>query len=316
MEKQTSSAKFAFFYLLSLVSLIAMALAVGNIIFQIINKNVVDILNEFRATYSSSALRFAIASIIVSAPVYYVSVAAINKNLKRGDLKTDSGIRRWLTYLIMLISFLVLSGWFIGLLFNFLGGELSLKFGLKALTAIGIAASIFSYYFYDIKRQDVEGKKDKVVYAYFYTTLFLVGITLISAFIFVESPKEARERKIDNEILSRLDNINMGLEQYHKRNNKLPETLKEMLEDDFFIRQEKIVNPRTNETFKYEILENRKYKICANFYLSNEDIDADRSYSYLGERWSHPAGEYCFSKSVSSFPEKFEAGLIPEKILP
>ncbi|MDA3839810.1 MAG: DUF5671 domain-containing protein [Patescibacteria group bacterium] len=315
MEKKSISAKFAFFYLLSLASLISMALAVGNIIFQIINKNIVDILNEFSSSYSSSTLRFAIASILVSAPIYYLSTITINKSLKKGELKEDSEIRRWLTYLIMFASFMVLSGWFIGVVFNFLGGELSLKFGLKALTAIGIAAAIFSYYFYDIRRHDIEEKKDKVVLSYFYSTLLIVVVALISAFIFVESPTEARERRIDNEILSRLDNINMGLEQYYLENSGLPETLDEMLQESSFIKSDKIKDPRKNEVFQYEVIEDREYKICANFSLSNEGSDSDYSYAYLNERWPHPLGEYCFTKNVENLKRLNLEGVSPKEII-
>jgi hypothetical protein len=102
MEPKSNAAKFAFFYMLSLVALIFMALSTGMIIFQIINKNIPDILNIYQGTFSSETLKFAISALIISAPIFYVCMRQIFANLKSGDLEKDSGIRKWLTYFILL----------------------------------------------------------------------------------------------------------------------------------------------------------------------------------------------------------------------
>ncbi len=81
MEIESNSPKYAFFYLLSLVSLGFMAVSVGMIIFQIINKNIPDLLASAAVCYEAEALRFAIASIVISAPIYYISSFQINKSL-------------------------------------------------------------------------------------------------------------------------------------------------------------------------------------------------------------------------------------------
>src|SRR3989338_10138932 len=105
---QNNSAKFTFFYLLSLVALGFLAVSVGVIVFQIINKNIADVVESYNMGYSSYALRFAISAIIVSAPIYFLSVWQINKNLFTGMMEKDSPVRRWLTYFILLISSIVM----------------------------------------------------------------------------------------------------------------------------------------------------------------------------------------------------------------
>ncbi|PIT93665.1 hypothetical protein COU00_03075, partial [Candidatus Falkowbacteria bacterium CG10_big_fil_rev_8_21_14_0_10_43_11] len=97
MFTKNNSAKFAFFYLLSLVSLGFLAVSVGIVIFQIINKNIIDVVEEWRMRYDLGALRFAMSAIIVAAPVYYFSALQINKNLFTGHLDKEAGVRRWLT---------------------------------------------------------------------------------------------------------------------------------------------------------------------------------------------------------------------------
>ena len=155
--EKNNAAKYAFFYMLSLVALIFMALSAGIIVFQIINKNIVDALENFRGSYNSGALKFAISAIIIAAPIYYLTAFQINKNLFSGKLSKDSGIRKWLTYFILLVSTIVMLGFLVAVVYNFLDGELTTKFILKALTAIIIAAAIFTYYFYDIRRENVAG---------------------------------------------------------------------------------------------------------------------------------------------------------------
>src|SRR3990167_1537695 len=100
MEKQ-QNAKFAFFYLLSLVALVFTSVAAGMIIFQIINKTVVDELSLAPGGFSQDALRFAISAMIIAAPIYFAMMRLINKNLLSGRMEKDSGVRKWLTYFIL-----------------------------------------------------------------------------------------------------------------------------------------------------------------------------------------------------------------------
>ncbi len=303
---QNNQAKYAFFYVISLISLIALATAVGSILFQIINKNVVDVLGELRGSYSSSSLRFALASIIISAPVYYYVAYLINKSLFKGELEKESEIRKWLSYLILLISFVVMSGWFVGIVFNFLDGELTLKFILKALVAVGITATIFSYYFYDLKRTEFEGVKNNVNKIYFYASLLVVLASMVSAFIFVESPKEARQMKIDIETLNRLNQVEMSVQQYYSLNEFLPNSLEDLLTgNNIFLRENSLYNPTTKEAFEYTIVDETKYEICTSFLMSNKDQVND--YRYINDSWLHDSGRQCFVRSVADTlaPRKF-----------
>ena len=82
-----NSAKFAFFYMLSLVALIFTAWGGGMVIFQIINKHVVDVIEQFRGRYISDALRLGISSLIISAPIFYYTTKRIHKFLFSGERK-------------------------------------------------------------------------------------------------------------------------------------------------------------------------------------------------------------------------------------
>ncbi|RLC38639.1 hypothetical protein DRH27_01780 [Candidatus Falkowbacteria bacterium] len=300
METQTNqtnnAAKFAFFYMLSLVALIFMALSTGMIIFQIINKHIADILNEYSGRYSDNAMKFAISALVISAPIFFFTMWQICKSLFSGVLEKDSGVRRWLTYFILLVSSVVMIGWLIATLNGFLNGELSTKFLLKAITAIGIAAAIFTFYFYDIKRDEVKEKKDKVVNIYFYASLVIVVAVFAASLFTVESPTETRSRKFDNMILDNFSQIDSAINEYYRGNEKLPENLEILKEEYSYIDEKDTKDPVSGEQYGYNKLEDDKYELCAIFRTSNKN-DNTADYNYK-EQWPHDAGEQCLSKRV------------------
>jgi len=135
--------------MLSLVALVFTSLSVGMVTFQIINRYIPDSIGRFGEGFSSDILRFAIAALIVATPLFFLISRQIYKNLFKGILAKEAGVRKWLTYFILLISSLIILGWLIGLINNYLGGELTLKFILKAIAAVIISAIAFTFYLYD-----------------------------------------------------------------------------------------------------------------------------------------------------------------------
>lgn len=241
MIQQNNAAKYAFFYMLSLVALVFMSLSTGMIVFQIINKYIVDIINQSRGRFSPDQLKFAISALIISAPIFYFTTRQIFKNLFSGALDKDSQIRKWLTYFILLVSSVVMIGWFIAVVNSFLDGELTLKFILKALTAVGIAAIIFSFYLYDIKRENVMGAKDNVLKIYFYGSLMLVIAVFAGALFIIESPTETRDRKMDDEVLRKLNRLDSSVRSYYVENERLPVDFGELREEFAYLDDEYIL---------------------------------------------------------------------------
>jgi hypothetical protein len=207
MSQQKNSAKFAFYYMLSLVALIFMAVSAGVIIFQIINKHFTDPIGLFQGMFSADALRFAISALFISSPIFFIITWQIFKNLFSGNLDEESGVRKWLTYLILFASAVVMLVWLIITMNNFLRGELTVKFALKALTSLVIAGAIFVFYLYDIKRKDIKGKKDKVISIYSYSSIAIVAAIFIISLFFIESPAVSRSRNHDDLVLNNLDQI-------------------------------------------------------------------------------------------------------------
>ncbi len=293
---QNHPAKFSFLYMLSLAALIFTGLSVGMIIFQIINKYIPDPLNQLRNTFSSDQLRFAISALIVAAPVFFVTSRQIYQNLFKGNLDKDSGVRRWLTYFILLVSSIIMLGWFIGLINNYLSGELTVKFILKAITAIGIAGLGFSFYLYDIRREEVVGVKDKGIKLYSIISILAVISVFAIALFLVESPAQVRDKKLDAEIINDLINIESALNQFYKQQERLPNDLTELKNQVIFITDENLQDPETGQPYQYQALSEDQYRLCGQFRTSNL---TDQDEIYYAKSWIHDQGEQCFDKEIS-----------------
>lgn len=294
---QDNSPKFAFYYMLSLAALITLAFSAGAIIFQIINKNITDVLNQFRGSYSPDALKFAISALVIAAPIFFLTSRQIMKNLFTGELAADAGVRKWLTYFIIFVSSVVMLGWLIATINNFLEGELTLKFALKALTSIGIAAAAFSFYYYDIRRAETAGRRDRVVRIYFYASLVFVIAVFAASLFFVESPAETRSRIIDSNVIANFSNIEGAVNNYYRVYGRLPENLDVLRENFSYITNETVSNPATGEDIEYNAVGEKMFALCATFTTSNKDLEKN-DYRFYNERWLHDAGYQCLRQTV------------------
>lgn len=291
-------AKYTFLYLMSLLALVFSVIGVGNIIFQLINKHIVDVIHAYRAMYSPEALKFALSSLLVAAPVYYFSAVNIYRSIVSGKLEKDSGIRKWLTYLIIFVCGVVSVGWLIAIVYSVLDGDLTLKFSLKTLTVVGLAGLVGFYYYRDIKEEKFKKGGGMVVRNYFYGTISLVFVVIVSGVFFVESPSETRLRRIDNLTLEKFNKIDGAIGEYYRNNDQLPVNLEELAGEVIYLRGEDVRDVLSDEVFRYETLGGEKYRICAKFNLSNNSKDDPRG-NYIAEVWPHESGDVCFTKQVN-----------------
>lgn len=291
------AAKFAFFYMLSLVALVFMALSTGMIIFQIINKYIHDVLEPFGGRFSDPQLKFAISALVISAPIFYITAWQIQKNLFTGALDKDSGIRRWLTYLVLFAASVVMIGWLIGTLNTFLDGELTLKFGLKAISALAIAGTIFSFYLYDIRREKIKGQKDRVIKIYFYAALSVVAAAFITSLFLVESPAEARDRRFDDMVINDFSSLESAIQSYYTEFGALPDNLETIKGEYDYISADELNGPYGEQEYVYRITGERSFELCAEFRASSRD-EAEEKYRYAGGSWLHGAGEQCLERNV------------------
>jgi hypothetical protein len=146
------SARDAFLYLLVYSTLATWTTALGSLLFTFIDRWFPDALAQQHFENSRYAVSSEMACIIVAFPVFLLVMRFLLRDAERHPGKTESGVRKWLTYIALLITAGIVIGDLITFLAYFLRGELTMRFVLKSLTVLGIAGSIFWYYLGFLKR--------------------------------------------------------------------------------------------------------------------------------------------------------------------
>lgn len=148
------SAREAFIYLLLFVCLYLSAYNFGSLLFNFINRWLPDLQNY--GNTDVNGVRMSVASLIVAFPLYLWLTSIMLKAIRKDSEKKSSKIRKWLTYITLFVAAGVIIADLITLLFNLLGGELTLRFMLKVLTVLLIAGLIFGYYLWDLRKEEKE----------------------------------------------------------------------------------------------------------------------------------------------------------------
>ncbi|MEK7073510.1 MAG: DUF5671 domain-containing protein [Patescibacteria group bacterium] len=156
-RKPYLSAREAFLYLVLFLTLYISSFSFGTLLFQFINRWMPDpLLGSYVYDSSLSAIRWSTASLIIAFPVFLWLSAFLNKAIVKDPEKRGSKVRKWLTYLTLFVAAGIIIGDLITLVFNVLGGELTLRFVLKVLVVGGIAGTIFGFYLWDLRKDEKE----------------------------------------------------------------------------------------------------------------------------------------------------------------
>lgn len=154
--KRSGSAKDAFLYLLAFSTLATWTIGLGSAVFTLIERWFTDPLAQ-RYYYASSyyEMAAALASVIIAFPVYLWVTRYIIRELETHPEKLESAVRKWLTYIALLIAAGVVVGDLITFLTYFLRGELTARFVAKVFTVLVIAGGVFWYYFGSLRKAEV-----------------------------------------------------------------------------------------------------------------------------------------------------------------
>lgn len=148
-----TDAREAFLYGLLFVALSLSAYHLGMLIFRFIEQ-------AFPLTDSATSLgeatRWPISVLVVALPVFFYVSRLVNRDVRLDPSKRASKSRSQMTYITLFVCASVVIGILAGLVYNFLGGELTIRFILKSLTAAGIAAGVFGYYLRDMRVERTE----------------------------------------------------------------------------------------------------------------------------------------------------------------
>ena len=151
------SAREAFSYLLLFTTLYLSAYYFGCLLFEFVNLKFPDVAaNGYAWRSPMESIRWSASSVVVAFPIFLFLSRGIYRELARNPIKRLSAIRRWLTYLTLFVTAGFLIGDLTTLVYNALGGELTIRFCFKVAIVGAIAGTIFGFYLRDLRSEERE----------------------------------------------------------------------------------------------------------------------------------------------------------------
>jgi membrane protein YqaA with SNARE-associated domain len=288
-----------FLHLGAVVALYWSAVSLLVLLFQSINNLFPDALEYYVDPYSSG-IRFAIASLIIIFPVYWVITWMINKDLAENPSKKDLWVRKWLIYVTLFVAGLAIVGDLVTLLNTFLGGEVTARFILKVLAVLLVTGGIFGYYYQELKR-DVSVMNGKVK-SYMIAICIAVIASIIGGFIIMGSPASQRQMRFDERRTQDLQSIQWQVINYWQQKEKLPASLADLNDpiSSFMVP----TDPETGASYEYGVKSDKTFELCATFATKstnsrgNVHEPAMPSLVKGSETWQHEAGRTCFERVI------------------
>jgi hypothetical protein len=295
-------AREAFFHLLTFAAFYTSIIAVVLLLFRYVNRLFPDAAMLQRSeAWDLTAIRWSLAFVIVSFPWFLWLSRALLREMQAHPERSWSGTRRWLTYLTMFLASIALGGDVITLVFRLLEGELSTRFVLKVLVVLVIAGLAFVYYFLSL-RMPVDRRGTTHMHRGFAGAAGgLVLFTIVCGFAVTGSPGTARLHKFDDRrvedlrtIQTEIGNICLGDGRYHPPEERqlqrpIPATL-EQVADAARRNRPDIRDPETGDAYGYEILNERRFRLCAKFNFPRDEVH--------DPVWNHGTGLQCFEFDV------------------
>ncbi len=140
------SAREAFVYGLMFVALAMTAWHLTTLSYSLIDRWLPDLAERRPDIYLRQQMRWSIAALIVFLPLFVVLNERTHRALRADPGKRRSGVRRWLGYVTLFITALVLLGDAIYVIYAFLNGDMTLRFAAKAIVTAAVAGAIFLYF--------------------------------------------------------------------------------------------------------------------------------------------------------------------------
>jgi hypothetical protein len=284
-----ASAKEAFFYLLIFATLATWTYQLGSLAFTLIDRWLADpLFSNYPETYTTYAVTWSLAALIVAFPLFLLLSRAVLREAADDPARLDSAVRKWLTYLALVIAASVFMGDLIAALAYLLRGELTSRFLAKSCVVLAISGGVFFYYFGGMRgtatRPDVTpvtSGRDRLMAA---LSAAVVAVMLVLGFLQLGAPRTQRDLRADARRVNELYRLSTEIQGYWNAHaSTLPPSLDELSGSPH-------QDPISQSQYEYRPGQGSKYELCASFTHETPDQGADSGVS----PWKHSSGHSCF----------------------
>lgn len=292
----------------AVIALYGSVISLITLLFEYVNHVFPDPLAYYGDPYGG-AVRAAMAGVIVLVPTTLVLLRIIRKSIENDPGKAEIWVRRWALVLTVFIAVAVILIDLITLITTFLGGELSIRFGLKVAIVLLVALGVFMHFLADLKGYWIAYR----------TRANLVGIgvgvlallCVIAGFFIIGTPSEIRALRYDEQKVSDLQSIQYQVVYYYQQKGVLPEDLTYLNDPISSFMTPK--DPQSGASYPYTVTGPLTFELCASFNEATPDTkgmgnypERDMGYPGMGgvdENWQHGEGDTCFTRTID--PERY-----------
>ncbi len=264
-----------------------------------------------------NGISWQMATLIVLVPAFLILMWLIRRDIDADTTRRNIWVRRWALFLTVFVTGVVIVGDLIYVLYAFLNGtDLTIRFVLKALIVLLVAAIGFMHFMADLWNywEKFPARNRHVGVA----TILLVFCTIVAGFFIVGTPQQARIYRFDDQKVNDLTTIQYQVVQYWQQKEKLPATLNDL--NDPISGTIIPVDAQTGMAYRYEVMGRLSFKLCATFNaemrampnspsMTREMMPVPASPTYpvkgvdIGQTWQHGIGEACFERTID--PERY-----------
>ncbi len=304
-----TSPKDFFLWLLTVIALYGSISSFLALVFEYINYSFPDPLAYYGDPYGG-AVRFSMAALIVLVPTTLVCLHLIRGSIVAEPGKATIWVRRWALVLTLFIATVTILVDLVTLTNTFLGGEITVRFGLKVLVVLLVAAGVFLHFLADLKGYWIAHAKKANMIGIGVGVLTLA--TIAAGFFIIGTPSHMRDLRFDSQKTSDLQGIQSQVVYYYQQKQVLPTSLEELT--DALSGYVVPTDPETKAAYTYEKTGNLSFKLCTTFNAATPDMEGKGGYgrdvAYPSEfgivgggSWKHDAGMVCFDRTID--PDKY-----------
>lgn len=291
-----------FMHILAVVSLYTVIGSFIALVFGLINIYLPDpVLSWRHGTDAGAWVRFPLSVFVVAFPVYALIMRRLNKDVAETPSKGELKSRKWLFHLTITLAAALLAGNVTAILYQYLNGDLTIRFALQAFTLICVATATGIYY-YDL----IRGSASRIpawMMKWFRIKVLVIALLAIGlGFYSAGSPASQRARNLDTQREQGLQELQWQIVNYWQAKEALPENL-DVLRNSIsgYVPP---VDPETRLPYEYQITGENTFELCATFSLAS--IAGEQSYAIEPAESSdvgvteHLEGRNCFQRVVDT----------------
>jgi hypothetical protein len=242
-----------------------------------------------------------LASIIVAFPLFLLVTWGIVRGIQQQPERLESSVRKWLTYIALVITASIMIGDVVTFLTYLLRGDLNTRFVLKVLTVLVIAGGVFAYYLDSQHRDGISPARNRW---FAIVAVAIVGFGIFVGFMQIGSPSVQRSASQDTRRLYDLSSLAQGMHiRWLRRGEKqfeLPATIQDLQATAVGVGT-RISDPVSGRIYRYAPLQGTTYRLCATFsHVGPPDLQY---------QWRHSAGDVCFTLDASENSEMVQPAL-------